>query len=181
MSLDLNILDFAFLIIVALSVFFGLWKGLIRELFSLAFFIIAVVLSFLYYFEAGNMFLKQIKNRDLANFVGFLIIFVSVLIIGSLVTWVIKKVFVIGPLKAVDRILGGVFGLLRGLLISAILVFGLISFHIDEKLVLESRMSPVIISTIHVFYDLLPDRFKQKIKPFKENDRQENNRSGRTV
>ncbi|MCK4835580.1 MAG: CvpA family protein [Candidatus Aminicenantes bacterium] len=181
MNLDLNILDFAFLIIMVLSVFFGIWKGLIRELFSLAFFIIAVVLSFLYYFEAGNMFLKQIKSRDVANFVGFLLIFVSIVIVGSLVTYFIKRVFIIGPLKSIDRILGGVFGLLRGILISAILVFGLISFPIDEKLVLESKLSPVVIKTINVFFNLLPEKFKQKLKLFKENDRQKNNRTGRKV
>jgi membrane protein required for colicin V production len=177
----MNILDIVFLIVIILSVVFGILKGFIRELFSLAFFIIAVVLSFLFYFEAGNLFLKQIKNRNIANFAGFILIFVSILIIGSLVTFVIKKLFVIGPLKSIDRILGGVFGLLRGVLISAILVFGLISFPLDDQLVLKSRLSPVIIQTIEVFINLFPDKLKQKFNQYFNHDRQENSRSGRTV
>ncbi|MCK4943675.1 MAG: CvpA family protein [Candidatus Aminicenantes bacterium] len=177
----MNILDIAFLIVISLSIVFGILKGFVRELFSLVFFIIAVILSFLYYFEAGNLFLKQIKNRNVADFVGFMLIFISILIIGSLVTYVIKKLFVIGPLRSIDRILGGGFGLLRGILISAILVFGLISFPLDEQLVVKSRLSPYVIQTIQVFINLFPDKLKQKFNYFFDHDRQKNNRSGRTV
>jgi membrane protein required for colicin V production len=179
--MNLNILDIVFLVVIISSVIFGILKGFIRELFSLVFFIIAVVLSFLYYFEAGNVFLKQIKNRDVANFVGFLLIFLSVLLVGSLVTYIIKKIFVIGPMKSIDRILGSAFGLLRGILISAILVFGLISFPVDSHLVTESRISPFLINTIEIFFDVFPQKFKEKFKYYKDHDRQKNHRTGRTV
>lgn len=179
--MNLNILDIIFIVVIVTSVVFGFVKGFIRELFSLVFFIIAVVLSFLYYFEAGNVFLKQIKNRDMANFVGFILIFISVLLVGSLVTHVIKRIFVIGPLKSIDRILGGAFGLLRGILISAILVFGLISFPVDIRLVTESRISPFLINTIEIFFGIFPQKFRQKFEIFQDHDRQENNRTGRTV
>ena len=179
--MNLNFLDIVFLIIIVSSTIFGMLKGFIRELFSLVFFIIAVVLSFLYYFEAGNIFLKQIKNRDVANFVGFLLIFVSVLLVGSLVTHVIKKIFIIGPMKSIDRILGSAFGLLRGILISAILVLGLISFPVDSRLVTESKISPFLLNTIEIFFDVFPQKFKQKFEIFKDHDRQENNRTSRTV
>ena len=82
----LNTLDIVILIIAFLSILFGVIKGFIRELFSLAFFIIAVVLSFLFYQDVGTMFVKQLKDRDVSNFLGFIIIFVIILIIGSLVT-----------------------------------------------------------------------------------------------
>ena len=118
--INLNILDVVFLLIIFLSILFGVIKGFIRELFSLAFFIIAVVLSFLFYHDIGSVLKKYLKDRDVSNFVGFIIIFVFILIIGSFVTYFLKKMFVLGPLKSVDRILGGVFGLARGVLISAI-------------------------------------------------------------
>ena len=116
-----------------LSILFGVIKGFIRELFSLAFFILAVILSFLYYHDTGTFFIKYLKDRDLSNFAGFVLIFVLVLSIGSVVTYVIKKLFVLGPLRSVDRILGGVFGLLRGILLSMIIVFGLITFSVKPN------------------------------------------------
>jgi membrane protein required for colicin V production len=168
MTLGLNFLDIVLLIILFLSVMFGIIKGFIRELLSLAFFIIAVVLSFLFYHEVGGLYMKSIKSRDISNFAGFISIFVVVLIIGAIVTYVTKKVFTIGPLKSIDMIMGGVFGLVRGILISAIIVFALISFSVNDNLILKSRLSPYVMKTIDVFYRLLPVKFQKKVKFVKQ-------------
>ncbi len=162
MTLGLNVLDVVLLVILFLSVMFGIIKGFIRELLSLAFFIIAVVLSFLFYHDMGDLYIKSIKSRDISNFAGFITIFVVVLIVGAIVTYLTRKVFTIGPLKAIDMIMGGVFGLVRGILISAIIVFALISFSVNDNLILKSRLSPFVMQTIDVFYRLLPVEFQKK-------------------
>jgi membrane protein required for colicin V production len=162
MTLGLNILDIVLLIILFLSIMFGIIKGFIRELLSLAFFIIAVVLSFLFYHEVGALYIKSIKSRDISNFAGFITIFVVVLIVGAIVTYITRKVFTIGPLKSIDMIMGGVFGLIRGILISAIIVFALVSFSVNDNLILKSRMAPYVMQTIDVFYRLLPIEFQKK-------------------
>jgi uncharacterized membrane protein required for colicin V production len=89
----------------------------------------------------------------------------------------------------VDRILGGVFGLLRGMLISGIIVFGLIAFPVNDDLLLKSKLSPYVISTVEVFLKLLPAHARKKLN-FLNNrtdrnkgnhDRQKNNTTGRTI
>jgi len=158
-----NILDIILIIILALSILFGILKGFIRELFSLAFFIIAVVLSFLFYYEVGDMYMSGLKNRDVSNFAGFITIFVLVLIVGAVVTYFVKKIFTIGPLKAIDMILGGLFGLLRGILITSIIVFALIVFPVNDNLIVKSQLSPYVIKSIEVFVHFLPAEYKEKI------------------
>ena len=164
----MNILDIILVIILALSILFGILKGFIRELFSLAFFIIAVVLAFLFYYEVGDIYMSGFKNRDVSNFAGFITIFVLVLIIGAVVTYLVKKIFTIGPLKAIDMILGGVFGLLRGILILSIIVFALIVFPVNDNLVVNSRLSPYVIKSIDVFIHFLPAKYKEKIDIIKK-------------
>jgi membrane protein required for colicin V production len=185
MSSGLNMLDIVFFIVVSLSILFGVLRGFIRELFSVVFLIIAVVLSFLFYRDAGHLFMKCIDNRDISNFAGFLSIFVIVLIIGSLVTYCMKKILIHGPLKSVDRILGGVFGLVRGILISGIIVFALIAFSIDNNLLLKSKIAPYLKSSIEIFLKLLPDNVRDKFNLFykgtNNHDRQKNTRTSRTV
>ena len=174
MITSFNLLDIIILMILFLSVMLGIIKGFIRELFSLAFFIIASVLSFLFYREVGSLFMKHVKSKDVSNFIGFITIFVVVLIVGSFVTYFLKKILTIGPLKSVDKILGGVFGLIRGILISAIIVFALISFPVNDNLILKSQLSPHVMKAIDVFFDLLPIQFKEKINVIKtkeKNDR----------
>ncbi|UCH97879.1 MAG: CvpA family protein [Candidatus Aminicenantes bacterium] len=164
----MNILDIILILILLLSILFGILKGFIRELFSLAFFIIAVVLSFLFYHEVGGIFMSYLKNRDVSNFAGFITIFVVVLIAGAVVTFFVKRVFAIGPLEAIDKILGGLFGLLRGILISAIIVLALIVFPVNHSLIIKSKLSPYVIKTIEVVIHFLPAKYKEKINNIKD-------------
>ncbi len=160
-----NTLDIVLLIILTLSILFGILRGFIKELFSLAFFILALILAFLYYHEVGTLFGERL-SRNIANFAGFLTIFVIILIVGALVTYFVKKLFVLGPLRAVDRILGGVFGLVRGILIVALVVFVMIAFEFNDRLIQTSRLSPYVLETIKTVFKLTPEKFKEKKDAF---------------
>ncbi len=176
-----NILDIVFIVIFGVSILLGIIKGLVRELFSLAFFIIAVILAFLFYGDLGQVFFKSVQNQDIANFSAFVSIFVVILIIGSIITYAIKKLFVIGPLKSIDRILGGCFGMLRGFLLAGILVFLLIVFPVHDRLIQDSGLCPFIMSTFDIFLEVLPDEYRQKIDVFFNNDGQKDTRTGRAI
>jgi len=163
--LKFNVLDIVMLIVLSLSIIFGIIKGFIRELLSLAFFIIAVVLAALYYSDVGKWLGDPVKDKDIANFIGFILIFTTVLIIGTLITYFTKSIFTIGPLKSIDKILGGLFGLVRGILIASIIVFALVAFPVNDSLVLNSRLSPYIMKTIDVVMNFVPLKYRQKFKP----------------
>lgn len=189
MTASLNVLDIVFLIVVFFSILLGVIKGFVRELFSLVFLVVAVTFAFLFYDEAGTFFVKYLENRELSNFAGFISIFVMILIVGAVVTYFLKKILTVGPLKSVDRILGGVFGLLRGILISGMIVFGLIVFSVKDDLVTKSKLSPYVLHSIDIFVKLLPDRIRKKLdflngsthKGRDSHDRKKNSRFSRTI
>ncbi len=181
MMAHFNILDIVFFIMIGVSIILGIIKGLVRELFSLAFFIIAVILAFLFYGDLGQVLFKSIQSQDIANFTAFICIFVTILIVGSIITYAIKKLFVIGPLKSVDRILGGFFGMLRGFLLSGILVFLLIVFPVRDTLIKESGLCPFIMKTFDIFLEALPEEYRQKIDVFFNDDGQKDSRTSRTI
>lgn len=156
--------------ILLISVIFGIIKGFVRELLSLAFFILAVFLSFLFYSEVGELYIGSLKDRQVANFAAFLTIFVVVLIIGTIVTYMAKKIFTIGPLKGIDMILGGVFGFVRGLLIVCVIVFALVRFTVNDNLIIHSRLSPYVMKAIDVFFDFVPEKYKGYLDMIRETD-----------
>lgn len=162
-SASLNILDVVFLIVVFFSILLGVIKGFVRELFSLVFLVVATAFAFLFYYEAGTFFMKYLENRQISNVAGFITIFVIILIVGAVVTYFLKKILTVGPLKSVDRILGGVFGLIRGILISGIIVFGLAVLPVKDDLMMKSRLSPYVIHSIDIFIKLLPENLRKKI------------------
>ena len=105
-----------------------------------------------------RVFNKKKKGRTVADFIAFLIIFFFVLVIGSVVTYFIKKILVRGPMKSIDRTLGAFFGLLRGVLICSVVIYGAKKIDFKVKIINKSFFVKVLINdTIDLIKDFLPE------------------------
>ena len=71
-------------------------------------------------------------------FVAFLIIFIGCILIGAIASFLINRFMKAASIKWIDRILGGIFGLLRGWAIASILVVALIAFPVREHVIPQS-------------------------------------------
>lgn len=181
MSGELNILDLLFMLILFLSILLGLFRGLVRELFSLFFLIAALAVAFIYYKEAGLFLSSWIDNRDLANFAGFLALLALVAAFGSLITRLIGKFLVVGPLKAMDRLLGAVFGLLRGVLLSGLVLYSFLAFPLNQELLNRSQLAPHLARAITVGINVLPPSLRDRLKLIKFYDCQKDSRNSRSI
>jgi membrane protein required for colicin V production len=113
--------DWAIVAVVALSVLLGLLRGLLRELLSLAGWIVGAVLALRYASTLGRELpfdLWPYAETALAA----LMIVLGCVITSAIIAWVLRQLLVAVKLSGVDRVLGGLFGLLRGVLIIAIAV-----------------------------------------------------------
>ena len=68
------------------------------------------------------------SSRSTANFCGFVVVFVGVMLLGSLIGFTLSKMLRVTGLSFFDRLLGAVFGILRGVLMAAALVMALLAF-----------------------------------------------------
>ncbi|MFK7864065.1 MAG: CvpA family protein [Pseudohongiellaceae bacterium] len=119
----MNEIDAVILVIVGLSCLFGLWRGLIKEVLSLVTWIAALALARLYSGVVAD-FLVNIINNESARYVSaFALVFVAVMMIGTLINHLISKLLTITGLKLVDRLLGGAFGVVRGAIIVVVIIF----------------------------------------------------------
>ena len=108
--------DWIIAAILAVSIPVGTFRGFIKESLSLISWILAIWLAFNYCSDAGE-FIHQYINIPAPKFrewAGFALVFIATLFIFSLVSYIITKIFVRGPIKGVDRVLGLGFGALRG-------------------------------------------------------------------
>lgn len=179
----LSVLDITFAVIILASMIFGVFNGLVREILSLFFFIAAAILASLYYPQvAGLIGDKFGKSPHFANYAGFIAIFVAVLIMGAVITHFIKKIFNIQPLKSIDRILGAVFGLFRGIVLSGIIVFGFMAFPVNDRLLLNSKFSPFMVEVVQGVYRRWPLEWRKHFPEVEQwqgkHDRQKNNATG---
>jgi membrane protein required for colicin V production len=117
--------DVAVIAIVALSTLLAMIRGVVRELVALAAWVVglAAALSF-----AGVLAgeLGFVNAPPLAReLIAFVLILVVVLIVGALTGALLKSAVRAVGLGFLDRLLGGLFGLARGVL--ALLVFALLA------------------------------------------------------
>ncbi len=113
--------DFAILAILLLSMFLGLWRGLVYEVLSLAGWPIAFVLSKLY---AGSIVsLLPIQQEAMRIAAAYGAVFVAALIVWGILVWLIARLVKAIGLGWLDSVLGGLFGALRGGLVILALVW----------------------------------------------------------
>lgn len=181
MNGELNILDLLFIVILFFSFIFGLIRGLVRELLSLLFLVAALVLAFVHYRDAGLLLQDLIHNRGLADFSGFLLVLALVAATGALFTMLVSKILVVGPLKGIDRLLGAAFGILRGILLCGLVIYGFLAFPLNPGPLQRSRLAPVLTRVLVAGIQVLPPALRDQLNIIRIHDSKKNNRTHRTV
>ena len=118
----MTVVDYAVLAIVGLSVVISVWRGAVREVLALGAWILAFVAGQAYATSAAAYMPASIENDSLRLLTGFAAVFVLVLLLTMLVAVAISTLLRSAGLGPVDRGLGAIFGLVRGMLVVVILV-----------------------------------------------------------
>jgi membrane protein required for colicin V production len=155
-------LDLFFAAIVVVSTLFAAIKGLAREIISLVALIGGFILAVLFYRVPAAWLAEFSRTESVSDLLGFLFIFVGCILIGIIVALVVNRFIKAASLKWIDRILGGVFGFLRGWAVSSILVVALIAFPVRENIMDRSFLAPFLLSGARAAVLLVPQDLKDK-------------------
>jgi membrane protein required for colicin V production len=161
----LNWLDFVLVLIFVISLASGVAKGFAKLAVGLISAILGFLLALWFYGAAGSFLLPYVSHKGIANFLGFAAIFAGVLIAGAFAGKLLSVLFKWAGLSWLDRLLGGVFGLLRGLLLAIALVLALMAFtpKPPPRSVVESRFAPYVIDAARVCAYLAPREVRQAV------------------
>lgn len=159
----MNWIDVILISVLALTSILGVIKGLVKQVFGLLAGIVGLILALGFYSQVSWIYLRFVSNEVVANFLGFLTIFLAVLCLGWVSSYCLSK-FIKGPLKLLNNILGGGLGLLKGILICGVVVFALLVFPISKKALKESVLSPVCLQMTRAMISLIPQELKEKFK-----------------
>lgn len=118
----MTLFDIAVVTIVGLSVLLSLIRGLVREVLALAAWVVAFLAANVLAGEVAPWLAEAIPNETLRLLAGFVIVFIVVLIAASALAILASKLVKSAGLGLEDRLLGGVFGLARGMLVVMTLV-----------------------------------------------------------
>lgn len=118
----LNWIDFIFVGLIGLSLVISLFRGLVREIISLLTWVIGFWAAFSFSSQLA-IYLNPIGGPTAFRLiVAFIMIFLAVWVIGFIVNALVSRVVHQTSFGASDRLLGGVFGILRGVLLVFIII-----------------------------------------------------------
>jgi len=114
--------DYAIIIIIALSALISVLRGFVKEALSLAAWVLAFWVAFTFHQNLATILADYIDTPSLRLISAFALLFVVTLIIAALVNNLVGQLVKKTGLTGTDRMLGVVFGIARGTIIVAILV-----------------------------------------------------------
>jgi membrane protein required for colicin V production len=139
---SLNFVDIIILVIFALSIVIGFGRGLVSEVISLVALVAAFAVAIYFTTPLADYFtnaasIKQVVSQSsdtmgastahpasyAALAISFILLFVATIVVGIIVKAILNLAISAGGVGVGNRILGGIFGFVRGFLINLVIIF----------------------------------------------------------
>ena len=168
--------------ILGLSLLSSLFKGFVKEVFSLLSYLGGFLLAIKYQGDFAQVLMENISSKPIAKVIAFVTIYVLAYIIISLIGKVIRGMLVSGTkLSMFDRLMGGIVGFGRGMVIVIAVTFPLQFFpETMRKVTKDSQTIPYLVKALtfvnqnignfkfqNPLTDFNIDKAKEKLKELK--------------
>lgn len=151
----MTVADIVILIVVVISLLLGLWRGLVKEAFSLLAWIAAVAAAAFFGPQLADLMVNILDNATVRRVLASAILFVAVMFLGTLLGNFMSKLSTAIGLKGVDRALGSLFGILRGVIIVLLALFLTTPFEFSKSWYQDSILVPYLMVALENFEGLL--------------------------
>jgi membrane protein required for colicin V production len=156
-----NPFDIGIAVILAFCLIRGFFRGFIKEVFSVIGALGGFYCASAYFSMVSGPLSRWLPDFPYINILSFMILFLGVFFLISLFGVGIKYLVGIVFLRGVDRLLGAVFGALKGILIVSILLVVFTTFLPKrEPMIQNSKLSPRVILVSEMIVSMIPKEVK---------------------
>lgn len=115
--------DWFVIVVLSISTLLSLWRGFVREALSLLGWVVAFIVAHLFVDQLAAQLATIIANMTGRYIAAYAILFVSTLVLFTLIVHLAVKLVHVTGLTVLDRVLGTVFGFARGVIIILVLAY----------------------------------------------------------
>ena len=140
------IFDIVAAVLVVYSLYRGVKNGFVVDLVMSIALIIGLICGYVFMVPVGNQIFEwfNLQLPVLARTVGFFVTFSAILVVGGICAKIASLGVSATGLSATDRSIGGVFGLLRGIVVSVVLLLIVKQFPNTEAFTENSWVYPYL-------------------------------------
>jgi membrane protein required for colicin V production len=163
----MNLLDLLLVIVIGISVATGFMAGFARVGIGFIATISGLLFGFWYYGVPALWLNEHWKmSANAANMLGFFIVFFMFLTAGAMIGKLLAKLFKWTGLTWLDRVLGGLFGLVRGALLAVVAVAVMMAFAPKPlpNWMVGSEVLPYVVDTSNLCSKLAPTAVKEAFR-----------------
>jgi membrane protein required for colicin V production len=161
----MTVFDYVVMGIVGLSLVFGLWRGVVGELIALVAWGLGLFAALQFGGKVGHLVFSGINDGSMRMLAGCVLVFVGVLVVMALVRLAMQHMVKALGLSVSDRLLGMVFGLVRGVLVCMILVgLGGMTAAPKQMWWQDATLSPPLETAVLAVKSWLPDDLAKRIR-----------------
>lgn len=160
----MTLFDWCIVGTILLSILLSASQGFLYEIFSLAGVVLGYLSAVWGYHRLSGLFRPYVNASQYADIAAFLMIFFAILIfagmVGRLARWAMKEV----GLSSVDRILGGAFGLVRGVAIVTVGVLAIAAFAPENQALARSSMGGYFLVAARTATWVAPYELRSRVR-----------------
>lgn len=153
--------DWCILAAISASTLLGAFRGLVREAFSLAGWVAAMVVARMFYRDLDRLLVDSISTPSVRMVAAFLLLFVATLLISSMLAYLVQTLTQAAGLGWSDRLLGAAFGVARGLILTLVLLMSAAPYVAKDPWWQRSRLAPVFMH-----YAFFGQELRQRVTDF---------------
>jgi len=116
------VIDIIIVIAIIVSVVIGMVRGFVKEAISIAALLLAIWAAIYFGPAVGVAMAGWLDSEELQMWFGRIFLFAVILSIGGVLSWGLSKLVRLSILSGMDRFLGSLFGICRGLLLIAVAI-----------------------------------------------------------
>ncbi len=156
--------DWLFVAVIGFSVLIAVAQGFMYEVFSLAGIVAGYVFAAWGYRQVAPWYEPYVKTVWVADLCGFLTIFFVVVLLAGAIGRIARFGMKEAGLRWFDRVLGGMFGLVRGVALLMVFVLALASFSPGSVLLARSRTAPYLLVLARAAIWVAPSQVRQQFR-----------------